>query len=286
MCCLQAYRWHSRTLHRTGNDILLLPRLSRRRRRGCESSTRRRLGIPWVTNGSGLRTFFLPMEAIDIHSSGLKMDSLHFKATFMLANDTFWKLANESSVKKTMENLQKNGIESIFVSSWKEAREKLLKILPKKAEVMTMTSMTLNELWIDTLVNGSMEFNSVRNQLMKESLEKSEKQRLGAAHEWVLWSVHAVTEGGQVVIASNTGSQLGSYAYGATNVIWFVGTQKIVKDFDEAMKRIEEYAYPLENERALKAYGTPSGISKLLIVNREVVPGRIRIIFIDERLGF
>lgn len=52
------------------------------------------------------------------------------------------------------------------------------------------------------------------------------------------------------------------------------------------MKRIEEYAYPLENERALKAYGTPSGISKLLIVNREVVPGRIRIIFIDERLGF
>jgi hypothetical protein len=98
--------------------------------------------------------------------------------------------------------------------------------------------------------------------------------------------VHAVTEQGQVIVASMTGSQVGPYASGAGTVIWVVGAQKIVRDLEEGLRRVREYSYPMEDARAREAYGIGSGINKLLIVNREVVPGRISVILVKEKLGF
>jgi hypothetical protein len=69
-------------------------------------------------------------------------------------------------------------------------------------------------------------------------------------------------------------------------VVWIVGAQKIVPTLDEAMKRLHEYTYPLEDARALKAYGVHSGINKLLIVNREINPKRTTMIIVKENLGF
>jgi hypothetical protein len=112
-------------------------------------------------------------------------------------------------------------------------------------------------------------------------------QMMGAVPQIALGSVHAVTEEGQLVIASNTGSQLGAYAYGSEKVVWVVGTQKIVKNLDEAMKRIYEYVLPLESERVKKAYGMErSNVSKLLIINKEVKPGRAVVVLVKESLGF
>ncbi len=114
-----------------------------------------------------------------------------------------------------------------------------------------------------------------------------EMQKLGAAPEWAVGSVHAVTQEGHVVIASNTGSQLPGYAYGSQHVVWIVGTQKIVENLDGAMKRIYDYVLPLESDRAHKAYGVDgSNVSKMLIVNKEVNPQRITLIFVNEKLGF
>ncbi|MBI3342389.1 LUD domain-containing protein, partial [Candidatus Curtissbacteria bacterium] len=114
-----------------------------------------------------------------------------------------------------------------------------------------------------------------------------EMQKLGAAPKWSVGSVNAVTEDGKVLIASNTGSQLSGYVYGSQHVVFVVGAQKLVKNLDVAMERIYEYVLPLESERAKKAYGMPgSFVSKLLIINKEVRPGRVRLIFIKEALGF
>jgi hypothetical protein len=132
----------------------------------------------------------------------------------------------------------------------------------------------------------------VRAQFAKMDRDKSEDavemRRLGAAPEWTIGSVHAVTEDGNIVIASNTGSQLPAYAYGAGHVVWVVGAQKVVKNLDEAMKRIYEYVLPLESERANKAYSMTHGsfVSKMLIVNREVQSNRISMIIVKENLGF
>ena len=102
----------------------------------------------------------------------------------------------------------------------------------------------------------------------------------------MLGSVHAVTESGTLITASMGGSQLGPYASGAAKVILVVGTQKIVTDLEEAMARLEDYTLPLEDARAMEAYGIHSSINKLLIISREIVPGRITVVLVDEALGF
>ena len=115
-------------------------------------------------------------------------------------------------------------------------------------------------------------------------------QKLGAAPDYALGSVHAITQDGKVLVASGTGSQLPADAYGAGNVIWVVGAQKIVQNQDEGMKRIFDYVLPLETVRARKAYGLPdtwnSYPSKILIFNREATPERITIVLVKEVLGF
>ncbi len=113
-----------------------------------------------------------------------------------------------------------------------------------------------------------------------------EQVNLGAAPNVVLGSVHAITESGQVFAASATGSQLGSFAAGAEKVIWVVGSQKLVKDFDDAMRRLELYSYPLEDARMREAWNMPSSLAKILIVNREIIPGRITIVLVREPIGF
>lgn len=200
----------------------------------------------------------------------------------------FSQLADKDTINNTIEALKLNGINALLVENDQKAKEELLKLIPQGAEVFNETSVTLDAIGIPKEINESGKYNSVRNKLnsMDPSAQGSEKQKLGAGPDWAIGSVHAVTEDGHVFIASNTGSQLSAYAGGAAHVIWVVGTQKIVKNLDEGLKRIYEYVLPLEDERAKKAYGVGSNVSKLLIVNKEVKPKRITLIFVNEKLGF
>lgn len=201
----------------------------------------------------------------------------------------YTKLASQDVIKKTIENLHKNGIDAYVAKNREDAKKKVFSILPKNAEVMTMTSVTLDTLGISAEINESDKYKSVKKHLasMDRKTHGSEMQKLGAAPEWTIGSAHAVTEDGKVMIASNTGSQLPAYAYGANHVIWVVGTHKIVKNIDEGFKRIYEHSLPLESERAKKAYGVSgSAVNKILIVNHENIQGRINIIFVPEVLGF
>ena len=198
------------------------------------------------------------------------------------------KLASEASIKRTGEALKANGIEVFVTENGEEAKKKLFEILPKGAEVMTMTSVTLDTINISKEIVESGRFNSVRKRLnaLDWKTQGAEMRKLGAVPDWAVGSVHAVTEDGKVLIASATGSQLPGYAYSAGKVIWVVGTNKIVETMDEGIKRIYEYTLPLEDARARKAYGMGSGVNKLLIVNKEFTPGRITMILVKEKLGF
>ncbi len=202
--------------------------------------------------------------------------------------DKWNKLADKKIVEKTIETLKKSNIDAYFVKTAEEAKKKVLGLIPEGSEVMTMSSVTLDVIGISSEINNSKRFNAIRDKLysMDRDKQKIEMNRLGTAHEYVIGSVHAVTEDGKILIASNSGSQLPSYSYGAGKVIWIVGTQKIVKNIDEAFKRIYDYTFPLEDARAKKAYGMNSNVSKILIVNKEIQPGRIILIFVDEVLGF
>ena len=201
----------------------------------------------------------------------------------------YTKLASNETIQKTIAALKANGIEAMLVSNGAAAKEKLFELLPQGAEVMNMTSVTLETISAAKEIVESGRYNSIRKKFMSMDRKSQglEMQRLGAAPEWVVGSVHAVTQNGEVMIASNTGSQLPAYAYGSSHVIWVVGAQKIVKDREQGFDRIYTHSLPLEAERAKKAYGVAgSFVSKILVIAKEVQPNRITMILVNEVLGF
>lgn len=197
---------------------------------------------------------------------------------------------SDSVIKKTIEALSARGFAAQLVTTKADAKRAALSLIAKGSEVMTMTSKTLDDVGLAEAINGeSSEYVSLKNKLMSmdRSTQSREMQEIGAAPAVAMGSVHGITEDGQVIIASATGSQLPAYAYGADKVIWVVGAQKISKNLDDVMKRLNEYVLPLESERARIAYGVEgSNISKLLIMNNEFTPGRIHVILVQEELGF
>lgn len=205
-----------------------------------------------------------------------------------LETTDFSQLASDVQIERTILALKSNNIYAIVVENGIEARKKLLEMIPADAEVFTSSSVTLEVLGINKEINQSGHYNSVHTKLgtMDRATQNREMQKLGATPEYMIGSVHAVTETGQAIIASMTGSQLTGYAAGAANIIWVVGTQKIVSTLEEGFKRIEEYTLPLEDARAFKAYGKHSAINKLLIVNKEDMAGRITMILVKENVGF
>ncbi len=203
--------------------------------------------------------------------------------------DNWSQLASKESIEKTIAALKSHNIEVIFVENGEAAKKKVLELLPEGAEVMTMSSTTLDTIGLTSAIQESDKYDSVKKKLMTmdRKTQGREMQRIGAAPEWTIGSVHAVTEDGHAMIASNTGSQMSAYVYGAGHVIWVVGTQKVVKNIDEGMKRIFEHSLVLESERVKKAYGMPgSAVNKLLVINNEVQQNRITMILVNEVLGF
>jgi LUD domain len=87
------------------------------------------------------------------------------------------------------------------------------------------------------------------------------------------------------VIASASGSQLASYAWGAANVIFVVGTQKLVATLDDARDRIFEHSLKLEDARALAVDGQNSAVGKVLEIHQEQ-PSRIHVVLIRQSVGF
>ncbi len=149
-------------------------------------------------------------------------------------------------------------------------------------------SLTLQATGITAALEAATNLTWLRKELMTmdRATQARAMRRLVAAPDVWLGSVQAITEDGHLLTASNTGSQLGPYAYAAGKVIWVVGAQKIVTDVAEGMRRINEYSLKLESERMQKAIGRDSYVSKLLITYREAVAGRSTAIIVREAIGY
>ena len=200
----------------------------------------------------------------------------------------FGTVGDDARVKRTAAALEANGIAVRRAAHTGEARKIVLGLIPKGSQVHHGASQSLEVSGIVDEIEKSGRYQPLRPQIwsMDRKTQGDEIRRLGAAPDVMLGSVHAVTETGTLVAASMSGSQLGPYVSGAGKVILVVGTQKIVANLEEALRRINEYAFPLEDARAQAAYGIRSAVNKVLIINREVTPGRITVVFVDEVLGF
>lgn len=108
---------------------------------------------------------------------------------------------------------------------------------------------------------------------------------MSSVSEYYVGSVQAISETGEIVIASPSGSQIGSYAFGARYVILVSGTHKICHSLRHAISRIRGYSTDKHDEWLAKKGIEPAPIGKLLILEKESQAGRINVLLVKEDLG-
>ena len=202
--------------------------------------------------------------------------------------DRFTMLPDEHALQATVVALEEHGFSVEVAGDLDAARQAVLARIPAGASVMTNASVTLERTGIaDAINDGAGRWESARNKMfaLDFATQAQQMKAIGGQPDYALGSVHAVTAGGTLVIASASGSQLASYAWGAANVIFVVGAQKLVPDLAAAHERIYTHSLALEDARAQAAYGQHSQVGKILEIHQEL-PGRIHIVLIRAQVGY
>ena len=199
-------------------------------------------------------------------------------------------LATDAQIQDTIAAVEARGIKVHLVDTPEQALEKIHELVPAGAEIMTGGSQTLRHIGLeDLLISKAHPWVNLKDAILAENNpEKQGKLRAQSIlAPYFLGSVHAISETGEIVIASGSGSQIPSYAFSSKNVIWVAGTQKIVPTLDAALKRVREYALPEEDKR-MKGLGYPgSAITKMLIVEAEpaMLQRNVNLILVKHLVG-
>lgn len=200
-------------------------------------------------------------------------------------------LATVETINKTMEMLKTNGFEPIHVKTKEEALEKVKELIPEGVSIMNGASKTLQDIgFIEYLKEGTHPWNNFQDKILaqQDSAKQAQLRREALLSDFYLGSVHALTESGELMFASNTGSQLPHLVFTSPNLVLVVGANKIVSTLPDAYQRLEKYIIPLENERMQKAYGVDTLWAKTVILHKEnpMFGRKIYVVIVGEELGF
>jgi L-lactate utilization protein LutB len=203
----------------------------------------------------------------------------------------FTALASKEAIESTIRNLKERNIDGMFVDTKEEALTKIKEWIPKGASVMNGSSTTLEQIgYIAYLKSGAHGWNNLHEAILaeKDPAKQALMRRQAVVSDFYLGSVHAAAQTGELVIASNTGSQMPHIVYTSSNLIFIVSTQKITPTLEDARQRLREHVVPLENQRMITAYGSGTHLSKELIFHYEnpFLGRKVRVLFVGEKLGF
>ncbi len=202
-------------------------------------------------------------------------------------DDDFAAAASREALERAQASLSAHGFETVIVSDGPTARDFVLSQIPRGSEVHWGAGATVPGIGLADALETSSDVVALRPRLsaMDRATQHDQMRKLGAAPDVFVNSANAVTEDGSIVSASASGSQLGPIASGAGRVFFVIGAQKVVPDLATALRRIETHVVPLEDARALEAYGFHTALNKLLILNGER-PGRVTVVLVEEAIGF
>ncbi len=200
-------------------------------------------------------------------------------------------LKSSDVVTKTVQALGARHFSAESVDSGAEALEKVISRIPASASVMNGTSRTLEQIgFVEYLKSDKHVWSNLHKVILEEKdpTKQGVLRKQSVLSDYYLGSAHAITEDGEVVIASNTGSQMPHIVFTSQNIILVVSTQKIVPTLHDAFERIERYVVPLEDERSKQAYGVPTQHNKTVVLHGEnpMLGRTVHIIFVNEKLGF
>lgn len=200
-------------------------------------------------------------------------------------------LASKEIVERTVQALTAKNIEAVVVKNGIEALEKIKSFIPQGASVMNGSSVTLEQIgFVDYLKSGTHGWNNLHAGIVaeKDQVKQSALRKQAVLSDYYLGSVQALTEDGEFIIASNTGSQLPHIVFTSPNLIFVVSIKKIVPTFAEALKRLEDYVVPLEDKHMMEKYGVGTKINKIVVFKGEnpMMGRKVRMILVEESLGF
>lgn len=200
-------------------------------------------------------------------------------------------ITSETSINNAITALTNHSFIPVVVENKEEALKKVIELIPKGSSVNDGASKTLEQIgFTDFLKKGEHGWNNLHDAILKETDQAKQgllRKQLSVS-DYYLGSVHAITETGELVISSATGSQLPALAHNAQNLVLVVGSQKIVPTLNDAFDRIEKYVIPLEDERLRAVYGMGTLHAKTLILRAEhpMMGRKVHVIIVKEALGF
>ena len=205
-----------------------------------------------------------------------------------MAQDFLRPLASETSILRTVESLTQRNITALAVDSAVEALRLLVSLVPSGSEVYCGTTETLSSIGFPEYIHNNPDYRSLDREFESESdpQNKQELRRLSSISEYYVGSAQAISETGEVVVASSSGSQIGAYAFGAKHVIFVSGTQKICPSLSDAISRVRGYSIDKHDEWLAEKGIGPAPIGKLLILEKETQVGRITVLLVREDLGW
>jgi len=200
-------------------------------------------------------------------------------------------LAPKETVDRTIKALETKHIHTILVRDKTEALEKIKELIPEGASVMNGSSVSLEQIgFVDYLKSGNHGWNNLHKAIVEEKdpIKQAALRKQSVLSDYYVGSVHALIENGECIIASNTGSQLPHIVFTSPNIIFVVSTKKIVPDFTEGMKRLENYVVPLEDKHMMEKYGMNTALNKIVIFKNEnpTLGRNIRMILVEDDIGF
>ncbi len=203
----------------------------------------------------------------------------------------YTELATKEAVERTALALGTRGVEAFTVENKEEALAKIKELIPPGASVMNGASVTLEQLgFVDYLKEGEHGWNNLKEEVAKEKdpTKQAVLRKRSILSDYYLGSVHALSETGEFVIASNTGSQLVHVVFSSPNLIFVVSTKKIVPTLTDAMDRLYKHVIPLEEVHMQEKYGVGTAPNKVLTWNGEYagLQRKVRMILVNEDLGF
>lgn len=198
------------------------------------------------------------------------------------------RIPSEEDISATVAALVKGNIRAIRVRDAAKALEKIDELIPPGSEVMNGSSTTLIEIGFEDLLKSQNKWKDLRKAILSENDDhlRNGLRRKSVTSEYFLSGVNAIAKTGQILACDASGSRVGAWPFAAENLILISGVNKIVPTLQDALQRIWDYVYPLENARAKQVYGTSSQIGKCVILAKEGRPGRTTLILIDEVLGY
>ncbi len=206
-------------------------------------------------------------------------------------------MRNEVLANRVVKNLESRNMEAYFVKTKEEALKKALELIPEGSSISWGGTASAKEIGLlDAVHEGNYEVYD-REEAQTPEL-KNEIAHKALDCDFFIGSTNALAENGVMVNIDGNANRVAAFAFGPKNVLLIVGMNKVVKSEEDAMSRARNEAAPINAQRfELDTPCSKNGMCydckspdciccQILITRYSRVAKRIKVILVDENLGF